>query len=83
MTQPATATSATRRNWRAIWQGVIAFMTLLTAGTTLADVIGARVAGLLTLLIAALQAGLAAYWGAVPQPVMIHPSSSPDSPTVR
>jgi CHASE2 domain-containing sensor protein len=55
------------RNWHAIWQGVLAFAVLVTAGTTLSDLTGPRVAGLMGLAVAGLQAATAAYFAALGQ----------------
>lgn len=45
----------------ALWQAFITFYMTVTAGTTLADVVGPRVAGLLVLLAAAMNAATTTY----------------------
>lgn len=48
----------------ALWHGVLAAASTAVAGSTLADLIGPRMAGLMGLMIAALQTGTAAYHAA-------------------
>ena len=44
-----------------IWSAILVGLQVLTAGTALSDVIGLRLAGLLILIVAALQAGTTFY----------------------
>lgn len=50
--------------WDALWQAILAAATLTVAGTQLADVIGHQGAGILGLIVGALQVGTATYYTA-------------------
>ena len=47
--------------WAAIWSGVIAGFSYITAGTMLADIVDKRTAAFLVLMTGGLQSGTAAY----------------------
>ena len=55
----------------ALWQAFIAFYLTLTAGASLADIVGSKTAGVLAMLGAALNAGTVTYLTAIRPPTTV------------
>jgi hypothetical protein len=53
--------------WHAVWQGFLAFGTLVTAGMLQLGVMSPKAVGLLILVMAGLQAATTAYYVAAPK----------------